>query len=147
MWYLHSWCHLRGEHRDFALPRIQALTVLALTFTPPSSAEVDARLAMRFSGVAGEAMDVAVLFDPAEARRIRERLWHPSQRIDDHPDGTCTLFLHTEGLPTLVRWVLSFGSHARVLAPPELAEAVWAEVKAMEAALREFGLGNNAQVH
>ncbi len=137
MWYLYAWCHLRKEMRDFALERIRQLDVLDATFISPDAADIRARLAQRFSLIEDVCVDVAIRFDPDAARRIRERIWHPSQCIDDHPDGSCTLFLTVEGLRSVTRWVLGFGCHAHPLAPPELVEQVRAEAQAIVAMLTD----------
>lgn len=137
MWYLHAWCHSRGEERDFALERIRAIAALATTFPAPDLSAIKAKLAQRFSVVTDSLVEVAIRFDADEARRIRERIWHPSQQITDHADGSCTLTMTVEGLPSITRWVLSYGRHARVLSPPALVRLVEEEIRAMAALVSE----------
>ena len=137
MWYLYGWCHLRRAMRDFALERVQDLELLAATFPPPDLAAVRDEIARRFSLISDVEISTAIWFDADWARRIRERVWHPTQRIEDHPDGTCTLHMTVEGLQSVVRWVLAFGHHAKPLAPPALVEQVKAEAHAVVAMLGE----------
>ncbi len=133
MWYLYGFCHSRRTVRDFAVERIQAVELLAATFTPPPAGEIRAELGKRFSLMDDAVAPIEVWFDAAEARRIKERVWHPTQEIADSPDGSCTLRMRVQGLTSVVRWVLSFGRHARPLSPPALVQAVRAEVRAMSA--------------
>lgn len=124
MWYLRAHCHLKHDVRDFALGRIHALTPLTGTFAPPDLAALRAELASRFGAFQEPAADVAIRFDADWARRIRERVWHPSQVIEEHPDGALTLRMTVEGLPLVASWVLGFAGHAVPLSPPRLVQLV-----------------------
>ena len=63
-------------------------------------------------------------FDPFSARLVAERKWHESQRIQEKADGSIILELELGGLEEIERWILSWGKHARVLAPKELAARI-----------------------
>ena len=67
------------------------------------------------------------------ARLGQERRWHPTQElIRLKAKGTRIEVKFEVGrLEEVVRWVLSFGSQAKVLGPPQLAELVRAEIAAM----------------
>lgn len=134
MWYLHAWCHLRNTTRDFALERIRSLARLDTTFPPPDTDAIRARLGRRFSLMhEGRLVEVVIRFDAEWARRVQERVWHATQQIEGHSDGSCTLTMTVDGLSSVVRWVLGFGRHAVPLAPPELVRMVAEEVRAMMA--------------
>ena len=56
------------------------------------------------------------------ARMAQERRWHPTQELK-FLNGTGTrveICFQISRLEEVVRWVLSWGSKAKVLAPPEL---------------------------
>lgn len=131
MWYLYAWCHLRHDMRDFALGRIREVQLLSTTFTPPDPAAIRDKLAQRFSLIEDAPFDAAIWFDIATARRIRERVWHPTQRIEEQPDGSLVLYFTAEGLHSVTRWVLGFGGHAKPLAPPELVKRVLRDARAI----------------
>ena len=63
----------------------------------------------------------------------QERRWHPTQELKVlNAAGTrVELCFHVSRLEEVVRWVLSWGSKAKVLSPPELKKLVKNEVKAM----------------
>ena len=74
---------------------------------------------------------VRIRFEREVAGYVRERCWHPTQLIDEHPDGSLTLSLTVNHLLELKRWVLSWGEMARVLSPPELARDIAASAAGM----------------
>jgi len=78
---------------------------------------------------------ISIRFEDYAARVVSERLWHSSQSIRKlEPDGSVIEFQATlSGLEEITRWVLSWGSKARVLGPPELVQRVREELeKAIE---------------
>ena len=132
LWYVYAHCHLRGENRDFAINRIRTLTLLPTTFTPPSHEAIQAQLNMRFANITDEPVTVSIWFDKVTARRIRERIWHPSQHIEvNEKDSSCVLTMTVTGLDTVTRWLLSFGKHARPLSPKRFVTRIRHEVDAM----------------
>lgn len=69
----------------------------------------------------GAPQSIKIEFSPAIASFVKERRWHPSQRVVAK-DGSYTEFcLDVAVTPELVQWVLGFGSNARVLEPQTLA--------------------------
>ncbi len=74
---------------------------------------------------------VVIWFDARTAPYIRERRWHPTQEIQEHPDGSLTLCMLVRGLNDLKRWVLGYGRGAIVREPPELVAMVRDEVEEM----------------
>jgi predicted DNA-binding transcriptional regulator YafY len=82
-------------------------------------------------------VEVIIQFDEYQARYIRERQWHPSQHIEEHTDGSLTLHLRTGALNEVRRWVMSYGSHAEVIAPESLRKEIAEEVAAMG---RQYGI-------
>ncbi len=67
------------------------------------------------------------------ARLAQERRWHPTQEISNQNAKGSRVEIRFEvgRLEEVLRWVLSFGSQAKVLGPPELAKMVREEVEAM----------------
>ena len=125
-WYLRAFCHQHKQRRDFAMGRMVDIRVdpTPNAFTPPPRASLMAELDERFSGIEGKAYTVKIKFDPAWAPRIAERTWHPTQQLEKHDDGSCTLTMTVEGLSTVAGWVMSFCGHAIPLAPHELVSEV-----------------------
>ncbi|NTW88180.1 MAG: WYL domain-containing protein [Desulfobulbaceae bacterium] len=53
---------------------------------------------------------------------LKERKWHPSQKIEENQDGSVILLLTVKHLLELKRWILSWGSMAEVLGPKSFVE-------------------------
>ena len=112
-----------------AVERIQALEVTDETFEPPPEQSVDARLAESFGITHEEPMDVVVRFSADQAPYVRERLWHPSQEIEELEDGRVVLRLRAGGFFEIKSWVLSFGAAVEVLEPTALREGILEELR------------------
>jgi predicted DNA-binding transcriptional regulator YafY len=113
----------------FALDRITNLRLTDERFTPDPDFDINVYLGDSLAlERGGELEEVRVRFDSFQARYIRERQWHPSQEVEEHPDGSLTLTLRVRGLGEVKRWVMSFGSRAEVLAPEYLRKQMEAEV-------------------
>ena len=54
----------------------------------------------------------------------RERIWHPSQKIQELADGGLELTLQLSSLLEIEPWVLSWAEHAKVLGPVELKKRI-----------------------
>ncbi len=130
--YVIGYCHKREEIRWFRVDRIKHLQVLPETFVPDPTFDARDHLEMIFQHEAGGVpQPVAIWFDAPTAPYIRERRWHPTQEIQEHPDGSLTLRMVVRGLNDLKRWVLGYGKGAIVREPPELVKLVGDEVSGM----------------
>ncbi len=124
-WYAISWCRMRSKIRTFAIHRIQDYKILPEEFADREGVDVDARLNEAFQLEHGDPVQKYVIkFDITAARYIRERTWHPSQELVEHPDGTCTLSFTATRLDEVKRWVLLYGSCAEVIEPIELRQVL-----------------------
>lgn len=129
--YLIAYCHMRTAIRIFAVERIRSLKVLASRFQPPRDFDPRAYLDQALGILQGDLVTVRVIFAPALARYIRERLWHPSQKLRDLPDGRVELTLRVADTLEVRRWILGFGAQAEVVEPDSLREALGAEAEAV----------------
>ena len=81
-WYVLAYCHLRGAIRTFSLTRILSVRTLATHFQRPEDFDFQAIFASHFGIHWGQgATEVSIRFAPSAAAYVRERQWHPSQRI------------------------------------------------------------------
>src|SRR5436309_718214 len=110
--YLVAWCHLRQALRIFAVERMREVTLLRRTFSVRPGFDADEYLGKSWGIVQGELVTVKVIFAKSLARYIRERLWHPSQKLRDVPDGRLELTLHVADTLEVRRWILGFGLEA-----------------------------------
>jgi len=131
--YVIAFCNKREDFRDFRIDRIRKLKVLDEAFQRDPSFNPEEYLASRFQYERGnEVFAVAIWFDVETAPFIRERRWHITQQIEEHPDESLTLRMEVPGLNDLKRWVLGYGKGAVVKEPPELVKSMQAEVDKMQ---------------
>ena len=74
---------------------------------------------------------VVVELSKEVADAVRAREWHPSQELVDAKDGAVRLSFEVSNLTQVTPWVLSWGEHARVLEPAELADELRETAKRM----------------
>ena len=124
-WYLLALNRAAGRLETFALSRCDSMSGTGEYFTPPAGFDARAFFKDAFGiSQAKKPWRVRLLFAREVATYIRERTWHPSQRLRARRDGSLELRLTISGRKELTRWVLSWMPHVRVLAPPELRERV-----------------------
>lgn len=121
-WYVVAWCRLRKDMRYFALHRINDFHLIEdARFTPRKDLDVNTWVEKAFQMEhTGKEHHIKIHFAPQAARYIRERKWHDTQVLTEHDDKSCTLEFTTQSLDETKRWVLTYGSQAKVFAPQEL---------------------------
>ncbi len=131
-WYLIAFCHRRKEMRMFAVTRIRECAPSGKAFKVLPGFDVNDYLKDKLEiEVTPEKHDFSIRFDPWEARWIRERVWHESERKEEQPDGSLILYLSTCSVGEIRRWILSLGCHAEVLAPAWLRKELGEETQKM----------------
>ncbi len=131
-WYLLAFDHARNEMRTFHAGRIESLRLGDKGFVRDPQFDSGAWNRQAFvTEISAQVKPIAIRFDEYQARYIRERVWHETQSIEDLPDGGAILHFQSSGISEIKRWVMQYGAHAQVLAPPELRRAVQEEAAAM----------------
>lgn len=116
------------EVRTLKVARIKGLTRLEKPFEKP----VDFSLAGHFQGTFGvfqtqKPRKIRVEFTGWAATNVREMQWHPSQRIAKDDGDTVVATFELGNTVEFKRWVLGFGSRARVVSPKEFRENIGRE--------------------
>ncbi len=136
-WYLIAHDLERNALRTFALPRMSRIKVSNKRFVRPVDFNGSAYLKRSFGvwNVDGDTTRhlVRVELKNYAARLGQERRWHPTQEcVPLNAKGTRVEVRFEVGrLEEVLRWVLSFGSQAKVLGPPEFSKMVRDEIEAM----------------
>lgn len=132
-WYVFGHDSRSGEVRQFALARVRQARLRPQTFRVPEDFDARAQLADTFSRFASAPVthEVRLEFDGEVAAWVRERTWHPRQKLTVRRDGGVELVFTAKGLFEVYRWVLAWGRHCRVHAPAELKTMVEDEIRAM----------------
>jgi len=122
-WHLVGYCRLRQGARDFRLGRVQRAQLLDEGFERPA----DVGLADE-SGPAGA--EVRVWIESAAVPWARESPSYLLEREEPGEGGSVFVYGRWDER-RLLRWVLSWGTSARVLSPPEAVESVRTEAEAL----------------
>jgi proteasome accessory factor B len=125
-WYCFAFDTKRRAFRAFVLGRMKNAKVTPEEITDPKPFSIDSYLKGSF-GVfnAKGSHNVCIQFDSFAAQLVRERSWHPSQKVRETDDGGIELQLRLSSLEEVEPWILSWGKHARVMEPEILKKRVY----------------------
>jgi predicted DNA-binding transcriptional regulator YafY len=139
-WYLVGLSSFHKMVSTFKLSRVRGANVL-----DESSDRSDSFDLAEYLGCAwamkpeGKMYHVRLHFDPRVASSVADVLWHKSQQVTRHRDGSVTLNFRVDGLGEITWWILSYGDQVEVLSPSILRDNITKIAKRM----RE--INNNAQ--
>ena len=125
-WYLYAYCCLREDYRFFKLKRISELTVLDAHFEPEKVGKV---LPQSSRDYAQNVKTVRATLEISQDMAFRAYEELTNLTMTDHGTLVCTMDVTDESW--LVNYVLSYGSHIRVLEPLEIKERVMQEIEKM----------------
>lgn len=115
---------LRGALRTFKLERIESAEVLEGIYIIAEDFDPYTHLAAAW-GIMDEAeVEVCLRFSAAATQRVKESIWHHSQRLEDLANGGCDLYMRVGGIRELRSWVLGWGCEVEVLAPQQLRDEI-----------------------
>jgi predicted DNA-binding transcriptional regulator YafY len=127
--YLRGYSHQARALRTFALERIKTITVTEDMFELPK-VHLAKRLDRAFGLIDETPQEVKIWVAPEWVYFVKERCWHPTQKLQAQKDGSVILTMRCGGLDELTAWVLSFGPGAKVLGPQELIDNVASQLTA-----------------
>lgn len=120
-WYVIGHCLKRDALRTFVLARMKGTKMGGKPFVRPAEFSIEKHLKDSFGVFSAKGSHaVRLKFDAFAGQLVRERIWHPSQKIQELADGGLELTLQLSSLHEIEPWVLSWGEHAKVLGPAEL---------------------------
>ena len=118
-----------GDLLTLAAERIQDLEVTSESFEESIDSEIEEQLHQAFGVVLEAPISVRVRFSASQAPYIKQRIWHPSQEIEELDDGRIILSFEAGGLYEIKSWILSHGASAEVLEPASLREEIIDEME------------------
>jgi proteasome accessory factor B len=128
-WYLLGYDSGRGARRIFVLGRMRNVlsTARALSHPRPGEAEIRELFQNSFQiwqTENGRLERIVLRFSGRAAQLVRERNWHPSQRLQELADGNLEFALTLNSLEEIVPWILSWGRQCEVVRPARLRKKV-----------------------
>lgn len=119
-----------GGTTTLAVDRIRAIEQTSETFAVDPGFDWKRYEAEAFGVIWEKPKKVVVRFSADQAPYVREREWHPTQKIRTLRDGRVDLTFRAGGAFEIIRWVLSWGSAATLLQPRSLRQRVAEELRA-----------------
>jgi len=117
----HSDVH--GGLATFKIERIEKASLTTETFSLPEDFD-DQDLLRHAWGIwygDDDPKTVRLSFSPGQAaRRLKESIWHPTQKIVDAEDGGCIWEAQVAEWQEMVPWIRGWGADCEVLEPEEL---------------------------
>lgn len=120
-WYLIARTNRDTTPRTFRIARFKSLRML----DQPSQVAADFDLQDFFGNAwavyrGEQRYEVAIKFFCESAKVVLETVWHPTQTVKSHRDGSVTLSFSVDGLEEITNWILSWTGRCQVLRPTEL---------------------------
>ncbi|MGD9722136.1 MAG: helix-turn-helix transcriptional regulator [Pirellulales bacterium] len=125
-WYVIGRSSIHREVRTFNVGRIQSLELVNEAFDVPRGFSVERYLgnAWHLIPEPGRDHSVVVHFSPLVARNVGEVVWHKTQRLVRHDDGSLDFHVRVSGLNEISWWILGYGDQAEVLRPARLRQII-----------------------
>ena len=124
--YCVAYDHDRRDKRTFAVDSIIDLTVLAQTFTKPTSFSIEDFASNSISGVlhSDKTQEVRVRFLPRVAKAAAAARIVADRNVARLQDGSAEITYNVSDVDELCRWVLGWGPQAEIVSPPEARDRV-----------------------
>ncbi len=114
----------------FKMERILRAELTDETFEPPPDFDGPRLLASAWSVMFGpDPVEVRLRFSPRVTRRVKESVWHPTQRLEDCDDGGCILSVRVAMPLEMKPFIRGWGPDCQVLAPEGLREEIASETR------------------
>lgn len=101
--------------------------------SPPADFDLKAFAERSFAVFQEDPVDVVLRFARAAARDARHWIFHPTQTMEDEPDGSLVVRFHAGGLLQIAHHLLTWGATVTVLAPQELEDVIRDAVETLHA--------------
>jgi predicted DNA-binding transcriptional regulator YafY len=119
--------------RHYKIDRVTDVDIQNLKFVRPDGFDLQEWMSSSFgvfrSGI--KPKRIVIQFDREVARYVSEHKWHASQKLTINKDGSITANFELSDYQEIMRWVMSFGSSAKAIEPPELVDAIRQDVEKM----------------
>lgn len=123
--YTVGFSELRDAIRTLRIDRIVRIDPTKQPFVRPKTFDPEEYIGRGFGMYTeGELTEVRIEFSGPAAKSVKEKEWHPTQRMTELPRGRVMLRMQVQGIEEVARWVMYHAPHARVLAPRKLRERV-----------------------
>jgi len=124
-----------GAIRTFRLDRMSAVRAEPGVAPPPPGFDLQAFASQSFGIYQDEIEDVVLKVAPEGAEEARAWRWHPTQTVEDQPDGSVLVRFRASGMRELAWHLFTWGEQVTILQPPRLKAVMAGELAAAGRAL------------
>ncbi len=126
------------ELRTFKIERILKAELLPQHFEPPLDLDVATLLESGWNVMYGKEREEVILrFSPGVTWRVRESVWHPSQKLEELEDGGCRVRFFIAHPREMRPWIRQWGQDVYVEEPLWLRREIAADLRAAAAQYEE----------
>ena len=118
--YLYAKPEAQTNLRLLDVDLFESAVLASTSHDHPADIDYAASLGATFDLEADEPVEATIHFSAAVASKATMRHIGALHSVKTNIDGSCTVRIGSRSLRDLVRWVLSYGTDAEILAPPEL---------------------------
>ena len=139
--YLIAYSDTFEKVMPFKIDRIETASLSSESFEIPADFD-DQQLLKHAWGIwygDEEPVTVKLRFNRDAAKRVKESIWHPLEKVEDTEDGGCIWSADVAEWREMLPWVRGWGADVEVLEPEKLRGALEKEVKRMA---RTYGVSN-----
>lgn len=138
--YVIGFDDLRQEIRTLKVERINEARLTEEHYEIPLELDPQRLLSSAWGVIWRDAdlIEVVLRFSPRVVRRVKESVWHYSQRLEDLPDGSCLFTVQVGSTLEMKPWIRQWGADVEVVTPEQLRTELVDEVRTMA---QLYGLG------
>ena len=126
-----------GRIQTFRLDRMSAVRAGEGVASPPADFDLQAFASQSFGIYQDEIEDVVLKVAPEGAAEARAWRWHPTQSLEDQPDGGVIVRFRASGMRELAWHLFSWSGQVRIVAPERLKAVMADELAAAGRALEQ----------
>lgn len=124
-WYAVGLHHGRDAVRTLKLARFSRIELTDQSYAIPPDFSLQQYFGRAWRMMpGGEVHQVRLRFSRDVADTVEGTIWHSTQQVSRHEDGSITVTFEVDGLDEIVWWVLSYGPHCVAEGPQQLRERV-----------------------
>lgn len=120
-----------GNWRKFALPFIEKVAATGIPFQRDSAFNLADFAVQSFGVYLEEPLRVELRVLPSGMTRLRHHRFHPSEAVEQHPDGGAIVRFTASGITEICWHLFTWGADIRLIGPQVVADAY---VQALDAA-------------
>ncbi|ADL01003.1 helix-turn-helix transcriptional regulator [Brevundimonas subvibrioides] len=124
-----------GKVQTFRLDRMSAVEAQPGFAPPPADFDLSVFASQSFGIYQDEIEDVVLSVTPQGAAEARGWRWHPTQSLEDQPDGSVIVRFRASGMRELAWHLFTWGDQVVILAPQRLKAVMAGELAAAQRAL------------